>query len=799
MQKHLFHEGWTCRILNSSTAPAPVSLPHDAMRFEPRSAHSLGKHNTGWFQGFDYEYVKVFAAEPEWKDRSLLLEFEGVYHNAEVYLNGKKLAERPYGYSNFFADLTGKLEYDQPNILRVIAHNSDQPNSRWYSGSGIYRPVQLWQGPAKHILYNGIRIRTVRTEVPTISLALRTTDSGTAVIEILEDGQPIHSQSVQTDGCITTEIVLPNAVLWSPETPKLYTCRVTFGDDVGEEQFGIRSLAWDASHGLTINDKRVILRGACIHHDNGVLGAICDPQAEERKVRILMENGYNAIRSAHNPCSKALLDACDRLGMLVMDEFVDCWYIHKTKHDYVDFFEDWWQRDLSDMVDKDYNHPSVIMYSTGNEVSETAQERGIALTGEMTQFLHQLDASRPVPCGINIFFNFLSSIGFGVYSDEKAESAAKEETKNSPVGSEFYNTMAAMLGDKTMKIGATLPPCDWKTKGAFANMDIAGYNYGIYRYKHDLKKYPNRLILGSETFVKDAYQFWEFAKTHPRIIGDFVWAGMDYIGETGVGRLDYNRYPEPPASSDPGWLTSGGGRITLLGTPTAESYYTRVALEQEAGPYLAVRPVKPIRKPPIGAWGLTDGLMSWSWHGCSGNPAEVWVYARAYTVELRLNNRSVGKKRMKKDCRVRFRIPYEDGTLTAISYDKNGVVIASRTLRTASEETQLTIVPEEHCAEPGRLCHFHLRYTDADGIVKPLEQHTLTVSVSGGELLGVGSASSYNPHGFWSGTIDTFWGEAMALVRADGNETIRLTVTDEQNTWQYTLDTLSEPTGTDSK
>ena len=264
---------------------------------------------------------------------------------------------------------------------------------------------------------------------------------------------------------------------------------------------------------MLLNGKRTILRGACIHHDNGVLGACCYEDAEWRKIRILKENGYNAVRSAHNPCSKALLDACDHLGMLVMDESVDQWYIHKTEYDYVNYFMDWWKQDLKDMVEKDYNHPSVILYSTGNEVSETAQPRGIALTKEMTEYLHGLDPTRPVTCGINIFFNFLSSIGLGVYSDEKARKEVEKPQKKKAVGSEFFNNMAGLLGDEFMKRGATLHGCDVKTRDAFANMDIAGYNYGIYRYKHDLKKYPRRLILGSETFCKDAYQFYELAKT----------------------------------------------------------------------------------------------------------------------------------------------------------------------------------------------------------------------------------------------------------------------------------------------
>ena len=277
------------------------------------------------------------------------------------------------------------------------------------------------------------------------------------------------------------------------------------------ETFGVRKVEW-GTDGFLLNGKRYIIQGACIHHDNGLLGAVCDPDAVARKVRLLKANGYNAIRSAHNPCSKALLTECDRQGMLVMDEYIDHWYIHKTEYDYVDHFNDWWHQDLTDMVEKDYNHPCVVLYSTGNEVSETAQKRGIALTKEMTDFLHGLDDSRPVTCGVNIFFNFLSSIGFGVYSDEKAKKKAEraekakqrgeKTSKKKAVGSQFFNNLAGLLGDEFMKRGATLHGCDVKTRDAFANMDIAGYNYGIYRYKRDLKKVPAAVDFGQRDLLQ---------------------------------------------------------------------------------------------------------------------------------------------------------------------------------------------------------------------------------------------------------------------------------------------------------
>lgn len=793
MKKLDFNAGWTCRCLTREEEEYPVTLPHDAMRSEQRTQRSRGENNIGWYMGGDYEYRKSFSVPESDRDKKILIEFEGVYHNAEVFLNGKKSLSRPYGYTNFYIDTAGKLLYGKENEIRVIAYNSDQPNSRWYSGTGIYRPVYLWMGEEKHIPVNGVKIRTVSYEPAVIEVEVKTSVSGRARIEIFDgSGQAVAAAEADTSASecrAIVQIAIPLAKLWSCDTPDLYVCKVTFGGDIVEEHFGIRLLEWNKEAGLAINGKRVILRGACIHHDNGILGACAFPEAEERKARILKEQGYNALRSAHNPCSKAILDACDRLGMLMMDEYVDVWYIHKTENDYVEHLPHWWKEDLKDMVEKDYNHPSVVMYSTGNEVSETAQKKGIRLTGQFTKYLHSLDGTRPVTCGINIFFNFLSSIGFGVYSDDKAKKNARAAQKNAqeaqagaqpkqkkkPVGSEFYNTLACLAGDYFMKCGATLYPCDLKTRDAFANMDIAGYNYGIFRYLHDLKKYPDRLILGTETFCKDAYSFWEKAKRNPRILGDFVWAGMDYIGETGEGAAEYSDYKEEnPACR----MTGGNGRVDLLGKPRAEAAFTRVAFEQEKGPFIAVNPVYQKEKLNLTGWQLTKAVESWSWHGCNGQKATVEVYARAAEVELLVNGQAVGRKSFKNTCRRVFKTKYEDGEITAVSYDDMGRVIGRQTLKTAGKETQLRIRPEGQEVKPGQLIFIRLQYTDAEGIWKPMVREKLKVSVENGTLMGLGSANPYMKGNYAQDTAETYYGEAMAVVRAGESGAMAVTVTD---------------------
>ena len=783
--------GWTCRHLGDTAPGKPVTLPHDAMLAEPRTALSAGGTNTGWYEGYDYEYRRTLTVPENELADTHILEFEGVYHNAEVWLNGQKAAFRPYGYTNFYVDCAPYLHAGE-NELRVIARNADQPNSRWYSGAGIYRPVQLWTARGAHITLNGAKIRTLSLDPAVVEVRVKTTAPGT--VRLTVDDLPAMQQ--ESDGEAVFTLTLDNARLWTPETPNLYTCRVSFADDEVTETFGVRKVAW-GTDGFLFNGKRYIIQGACIHHDNGLLGAVCDPDAVARKVRLLKENGYNAIRSAHNPCSKALLTECDRQGVLVMDEYIDHWYIHKTEHDYVDYFNDWWHQDLTDMVEKDYNHPCVVLYSTGNEVSETAQKRGIALTKEMTDFLHGLDDSRPVTCGVNIFFNFLSSIGFGVYSDEKAKKEAEraekakqrgeKAAKKKAVGSQFFNNLAGLLGDEFMKRGATLHGCDVKTRDAFANMDIAGYNYGIYRYKHDLKKYPQRLILGSETFCNDAYKFRELAKQEPRLVGDFVWAGMDYLGEVMVGSWEYADYAET-FDGGLGWVSAGSGRIDLTGKPLGEALYTRVALEADNGPYIAVCPVNHTgdRHSPS-AWKMTNAMPSWSWTGFEGRKANVEVYARAARVELVLNGHTVGSKTLKNDCLAKFSIPYESGTLEAVSYDDADHEIGRCKLQSAGGTTRLTLDAEEPTVKPGHLCYIRLRYTDENGITKPLARGSIQVQVRGGTLVGLGSACPFNKHSYLGSETDTYYGEALAIVRMGDGEAMTIAASDGEYSAELTV------------
>lgn len=474
--------------------------------------------------------------------------------------------------------------------------------------------------------------------------------------------------------------------------------------------------------------------------------------------------------------------------MLVVDEYADQWYVHKTQHDYADCLEAWWRRDLAAMARKDRCHPSVVAYSTGNEVGETAERRGVELARKMSARLRELDPTRPVTCGVNVFFNLLSALGVGQYTDEKAAREAAEAerrraegkgpSRGCAVGSELYNNLAGLLGAGVMKRGASLPLCDAVTRDAYAALDLAGYNYGIDRYRHDLRSYPHRLILGTETFCFDADRFMRLARESPRIVGDLVWAGIDCLGETGIGAWEYADCAE--LAQGFGWLTAGAGRCDLAGRSLGEALYTRVALGGETGPYLAVCPVNHTGEcHSPSAWRMSNAIDSWSWDGCEGRVANVEVYARAARVALVLNGRVVARRRLRGRSVARMSCVYEPGTLEAIAYDEKGGEVGRRALVSAEGPTRL-VCEAEHVGALDGLVFVRVRYADENGVTRPLERGTLRASASGCELLGFGCAAPYNRGSFVTGETRTHYGEALAVVRLAGSDArdARLAVTD---------------------
>jgi beta-galactosidase len=450
MKRMNFNQGWEFQRMSSNEWQV-IHLPHDAMLTEKRLPDCANGKNTGYFPGGKYLYRKRFVASEDWADKCVLLEFEGVYRNCTVEINGEIAGGHRYGYSNFYVDAAPYLAFGAENEIVVKVDNSEEPNSRWYTGSGIYRNVKLIVGNKTHIDIDGVKIATRSIDPACIEIETKITDG--------DNLRPEIRAEISYDGKIVAlgsgakqRLEIKDPALWSAETPNLYEVKVRLLDgdrvvDEVSEHFGLRVIAFDAQNGLRINGKVSQLRGACIHSDNGILGACSFAAAEERRIRLLKEAGFNAIRSAHNPLSKAALNACDQYGMYVMDETFDMWYIPKTRYDYARDFAEWHERDIAALVNKDFNHPSVILYSIGNEVSETAQARGIQLTKEMTAFMHSLDNTRPVTCAINLLLNGLISIGKGYYKEEdqpeKAKPLKQKKTskKENLSGSAFINAV----------------------------------------------------------------------------------------------------------------------------------------------------------------------------------------------------------------------------------------------------------------------------------------------------------------------------------------------------------------------
>ena len=729
-----------------------VDLPHDAMLHEKRDPKCKNGQNIGYFPGGRYVYERSFTAPEEWLEKYVAIHFEGVYQRSRVYLNDVLIGCHAYGYTPFELELTGLAAGE--NRIRVEADNSGEPNSRWYSGSGIYRPVWLIVKEKEHI--HDLRIETVSYDPPVICV----TCDQDAVVSILDGDAVLYKGSCG-------EIALPDAALWSAETPKLYNCRVETETDCVTQRFGIRKLEWSAQSGLTVNGKFVKLRGGCIHHDNGLLGACAFRDAEYRKVRILKESGFNAIRCAHNPCSDAMLDACDELGMYVMDEAFDMWYIPKGKFDYARDFEENFRSDLAAMVNRDRNHPSVILYSIGNEISETAQERGVALAEEMAGLVHSLDNTRPVTCGINLFLNGLVSKGIGIYSEDgesMADKASDEDNKMSKLsGSALYNAIMEHLS--TIKNVVSLAPfADRATREAFSKLDICGYNYGTARYLKDGRKYPDRSIIGSETYIPGLYDAWKKVEKNPHIIGDFIWTAWDYLGESGIGAWRYGKggFQKPYPM-----LTAGCGAISISGRPEPMLYYIQASYGMPVLK-MAVRPVthsgeKCARSP----WRMTDAVESWDWPGCEGKNAQVEVYTTARRVELLLNGQKIGAKKPKKGI-CRFALPWQPGELVAIGYDEAGNDFGRCALRSAANKRQLQVTADRTAikADGQSLVWLDIAVTDENGTAIRSEDFAITVQTENITLQGLGTDRMANPESYTENICTTYLGRAQAIVRA---------------------------------
>ncbi|MDE5933069.1 MAG: DUF4982 domain-containing protein [Lachnospiraceae bacterium] len=772
MFRQSFNKGWSFYKAGKEDRRA-VTLPHDAMLEEKRTADAPGGSAGAYFHGDVYTYEKEFEAPKEWESQHILFQFEGVYRNAKVFLNDKEAGGAAYGYIPFFVCADGLLQYGGKNTIRVVADASRQPDSRWYSGGGIYRPVWLWTGEKESIEPEGIRISTLSYNPARILVEVRH-NGGDVGVEILDkDGKTAASG---TGGKQKMEI--PNAALWSDEMPNLYTCRVRLSKDgtvtdTAETTFGIRKVEW-SSKGLRINGKDTLLRGGCIHHDNGILGAAAYAESEERRVRILKESGFNALRISHNPASAALLEACDRYGMYVMDETWDMWFHHKNKYDYASDWRENYQYDLKALVARDFNHPSVLMYSIGNEVSEPAKEEGLAVIQEMVEYLHAEDPNRAVTGGFNLMIIASAKKGGGIYNEEGGRKNDNDKAM-SGMNSTVFNMVTNMVGTG-MNRSANSRKADMATAPALDLLDIAGYNYASGRYPLEAKAHPQRVIIGSETFPQDIAKNWKMVKEYPYLIGDFMWTAWDYLGEAGLGAWAYT--PDGKGFNKPyPWLLADCGALDILGNPNGELYLAQAAWGMlDSQPAIAVQPVNhPGIKPAKMVWRGTNALPGWSYRGCDGNKAVVEVYSGQPVVELFLNGKSLGKKKVK-DCKAIYKTRYQTGELRAAAYDASGRMQGESKLVSAAGPLQIQAIADKKTVKPGELLYLDIRLTDADGIVEANADTTLTVEAKGGELLGFGSANPRTEERFESGKYTTYYGRAQAVVRAGKAGTVAISV-----------------------
>ncbi|MEV4117070.1 glycoside hydrolase family 2 TIM barrel-domain containing protein [Nonomuraea sp. NPDC049695] len=513
------------------------------------------------------------------------------------------------------------------------------------------------------------------------------------------------------------------------------------------------TLRLDPEHGLRINGESVKLRGACVHHDNGPLGAATFARAEERRVRILKEAGFNALRMSHHPMSRAMLDACDRLGMLVVDEAFDMWTSAKSPYDYSLSFPEWWERDIEAMVAKDVNHPSVIMYSIGNEIPETGTPSGAAWGRRLAEKVRSLDGTRYVTNAIN---NML---------------AVMDELVRFRQQGAGINILMADAGDM-MNAVAVSDVVTERTAESYSVLDVAGMNYSDSRYALDREKFPDRIILGTETFPTRIDRNWALLQRHSTVIGDFTWTGWDYLGEVGIGRPQYGDRPVHTAPYP--YLLAGCGDIDITGHRRPASYYREIVFGLRTQPYLAVQRPEHHGETFIGSpWAWSDTIASWTWP--DGAPVTVEVYADADEVELLVNDRSLGRQPVDR-FRTTFETTYEPGELLAIAY-RDGAETGRDLLRSASGPTLLRAEADRSviAATGGDLAYVSLTLTDANGTLHTSADRTVQVEVSGaGVLAGLGSAAPSTEERFDATERQTYDGRALAVVRPTGPGKIRL-------------------------
>ncbi len=745
-----FHLGDVPEASNSAfddSAWRALDLPHDWSIEGPFDAKWAS--GTGYLPGGIGWYRKAFRLPASAAGKRVSIRFDGVYMNSEVWVNGHSLGRRPYGYITFEYDLTPFLRpAPEANILAVRVDHSAFADSRWYNGSGIYRHVWLITTSDVHVAPWGVFVTTpevtasLETRAATVAIQARLKNDGSATREtVLTSTIENHAgkaiASIETErpiaggeeARIDQNIRLANPELWSPDNPNLYTLvtRVKVANKVVDEirtPFGVRTYAFDANTGFSLNGKKTLIKGVCIHHDAGCLGAAVPDRALERRLQLLKELGCNAIRTSHNPPAPELLDMCDRMGFMVMDEAFDEWARPKKKwvlgrnngtpsyDGYAKYFDEWGVKDVQSMVERDKNHPSIILWSIGNEID----------------YSH----------------------------DPYYDPTASDYTPDKPSAAELVGiarTLAKAVKeiDTTRPVTAALATIQVSDRtGLPETLDVVGYNYQEKFYTQDHERYPARKLVGSEN--SHAYNVWKVVEDLPYATGQFLWTGIDYIGEAGAW---------PVRGSSAGLLDECGFK--------KPGYYFRQSLwSDKPMVYLAVRP--PTGGGRGGRGGGFQVAPSWSWSAANTNEVSVVCYANCEKVELFLNGKSLGEKPLTtaQDRVLTWRVPYVPGTLKAVG--KNGhAMVCTYELNTTGKAARVKLAPDvKQIAADGRdLAHVEVSVTDSDGNLVYAADNQVHFELTGpGRVIGVDSGDQRSHEDFKANTRKAYHGQCLVIIQS---------------------------------
>lgn len=721
----------------------PVDKVDSIESIGPFSRASVGGTATGQTVGGEGWYRKRFKLDKSDEGKLIELYFEGAYNQSEVWINGKRVGENVYGYSAFRFDIT---EYCQPagveNVVAVRVVNEGK-NSRWYAGSGIYRHVWLVKTSPIHLDPWDIFVKadSISEGNACIRISARCFNknkrdiNGELNLRLFapNSNESFMTKSVAvalpTDGYmdVVEDIIVEQPLLWSAETPSRYRVEISLMAE-GKVQdclnipFGIRTLEFTVDRGLLVNGVPTLLKGGCVHHDHGLLGAAAYDVAEERKVKLLKQQGYNALRGSHNPMSEHFLYVCDSLGMYVIDEAFDSWQLKKNKQDYHLYFNEWSQRDIQTLIRRDRNHPSVIMYSIGNEIRERNQSRGKRIANQLRQDIYVYDSTRVITAGIN---------------------------------GEWNKTRTARM------------PLDT----AFSYQDVIGGNYMWYNYEKEHEKHPEKVFYGSESVIGEYSDYWEKVETLPYVIGDFSWTAMDYLGEAGIGNTQVVKAEENVHFfMEWPWFNGWCGDIDLIGVKKPQSYYRDVIWRQR-DITMAVNVTPPPTdgsKSRVSFWGWEEEKLSWTYpDSLIGQNVKVNVYTRAPKVKLLLNGKEIGENKTDNRYKASFDVPYTPGELKAIAiggdYNNSEVV-----LKTAGTPTALRLTADKDVlnAADQDLSYILVELIDSDGNHVFDNQRHISFSCKGvGEIIAAGNGSPNDMESFRSNCPKLFDGWALIIVK----------------------------------